>query len=690
MMKPEFKWFDPSLEFKKRIDLLRKEMTVEEKISQLLHQSPAIPRLGIPSCNWWNEALHGVARAGRATVFPQAVGLACTFDAPLVKKMARAIAMEGRAKRHAAKRTGNEGGIYFGLTYWTPNINIFRDPRWGRGQETYGEDPHLTGELGKAMVEGLQGNDPKYLLSAACAKHFWGHSGPESLRHHFNARISPYDAATTYLPAFEKLVREARVEGVMGAYNRTNGEVCCGSAKYIRRLLRDEWGFQGYFVSDCGAIDDFPERHKVAKNLTAAAALALKNGCDVNCGCSYEKLLDAFRLGMISMEHIDEALGHALMTRMKLGLFDPDGKVPFAQTPERVIGCPAHRRIARKLAAESVVLLENNGILPLRKDAAKYGITGPNAAAFNALWGNYNGFSSHFVTPFEGVLNRISPGTYLAFSEDPRMLDLGAVHTENPVTVLYVAGYNETLEGEEGNGDADRSSLGLPEPQRKELDALYAREGVKVVLIVIAGSPVDLSADREKAAAILFVPYPGEEGGNALADVLFGDISPSGRLPVTFPASMDDLPPFEDYSMRNRTYRFLEKPPLYPFGYGLSYTRFNYSGLRTAVSKSGVLISFRLRNEGPVDGAEVVQVYLRWKTCGNAHVPNCELVTFLRLDLKKGAKIDVRMKIPMEKLLLTDESGRKSFQPGAEFELFVGGSSSLNAPLSAKIQLQTI
>ncbi len=686
-MKQKFKWFDPSLPFENRITLLLEAMTAEEKISQLLHQSPAIPRLGISSYNWWNEALHGVARAGRATVFPQAIGLACTFDAPLVRKMARAIAMEGRAKHYAAKRTGNDGGIYFGLTYWTPNINIFRDPRWGRGQETYGEDPYLTGELGKAMVEGLQGDDPKYLLSAACAKHFWGHSGPEALRHSFNARISPYDAATTYLPAFEKLVKEARVEGVMGAYNRTNGEVCCGSAKFIRRLLRGEWGFKGYFVSDCGAIDDFPERHKVAKDLTAAAALALKNGCDVNCGCSYEKLVDAFRLGLISMSHIDEALGHALMTRMKLGLFDPDEKVPCAQTPEKIIGSPAHRRIARKLAAESVVLLKNNGILPLRKDARRYIITGPNAGAFNALWGNYNGFSSRFVTPFEGVLSRISSGTYLGFSPDPRMLDFEPLQGEKATTVLYVAGFNEMLEGEEGSGDGDRNSLGLPADQRKELDALYSRDGVKVVLVVIAGSPVDLSADREKAEAILYAPYPGEEGGNALADILFGEVSPSGRLPVTFPASIADLPPFEDYSMKNRTYRFIGKKPLYPFGYGLSYTRFVYSGLKTTVSKDGVRLAFRLRNAGAFDGDDVVQVYLRWKKIKNTPVPNCELVSFRRISLKKGEARDIHLRIPREQLLPADENGKKFFLPGAEFELFIGGDSSLNAPLSTQITL---
>ncbi len=684
--KPVFPWFDSTRPFGERVELLLKSLTIKEKMSLLRYDTPAIPRVGIPAFNWWNEALHGVARAGKATVFPQAIGLAATFDTQCVKAVGHAIAMEGRAKNAESRKLGNTDLKYHSLTFWSPNINIFRDPRWGRGQETYGEDPFLTGEIGKAFVQGLQGDHPKYLLSAACAKHFWGHSGPEELRHGFDAKISPYDAAATYLPAFEKLVCEAHVAGVMGAYHRTHGQACCGSKNHLRALLRAPWGFQGYTVSDCGAIADIFQHHNLVDSMTDAAAMALNAGCNINCGQAFLTLYDAYREGKISSREIDEALRNALMIQMRLGLFDPDEQVPGAQAPQSVVCCAAHRRLARKAAAESIVLLKNDGILPLSRDLRAVTLAGPNMEAFNGLWGNYNGMADRMVTPLEGILSRLNVGTGVVYV-NPDATHRPSPVNEKPDVILYVGGFNEHLEGEQGHGTigGDRETLGLPPAQRSELDELYLT-GVKVVLVVIGGSPVDLSQDIGRAAAILFAPYPGEQGGEALAGILFGDICPSGRLPVTFPFALADVPPFEDYCMRGRTYRYATAKPQFPFGFGLSYTKFAYSGLQCASTRNAVRLTFTLQNTGAVAGDEVVQIYWRHGR-GGYPVPNCELAAFRRVSLKPGASKRLSITIPKERFVTYDKNGATRSLAGRSIELFLGGDSSLNAPLTTTIQL---
>ncbi len=686
IMSGKFPWFDDTLSFEERTELLLKELKIKEKISLLQASSPAVPRLGIPAYNWWNEALHGVARAGRATVFPQAIGFASSFDPALIRRVGRATALEGRAKHRAAKALGNGGLDYFNLTYWTPNINIFRDPRWGRGQETYGEDPYLTSVIGEAMVKGLQGDDKKYLLSAACAKHFWGHSGPESLRHGFNAVIGDYDSASTYLPAFEHLVKKAKVAGVMGAYNRTNGELCCGSVKYIDELLRKEWGFDGYFTSDCGAICDFHINHHAAGDAAESSAIAVRSGCDINCGnCYGEGLYQAYRRKLVSKEDIDSCVRRALMIRMRLGLFDRDGTVPGAETPASVVGCRKHIRLARELAEKSVVLLKNDGILPLDRNISGIGVMGPNCEKYCGLYGNYNGWSDNFVTPVEGILKRINTGSSFTYVTDIKYDSCDILHYK-PGAVIYIGGFNKALEGEEapdGEG-GDRKDLGLPDRQRSELDALYAR-GAKVVLVVMGGSPVDLRRDVGKAAAILFVPYPGEQGGEALGRILFGEVSPSGKLPFTFPFSPEDLPPMEDYSMDNRTYRFIRKKPLFPFGYGLAYTRFSCSGLTAEKSSSGsVKLKLTVSNCGNFDSDEVIQVYIKYGNSGYP-VPNCSLAGFKRCHIASGSSKELTVTIDKERFMRFDSKGNKYYPAGEKVTLYTGCDSSLQDAISCEV-----
>ena len=674
----KFVWYDDSLPFGERVEALIKAMTVKEKVSQLLHDAPAIERLGVPAYNYWSECLHGVARAGMATVFPQAIGMAATFDTDLEYRMGCAVAVEARAKHAAALRFSGDGStpIYRGLTFWSPNINIFRDPRWGRGQETFGEDPYLTGEMGAVFVRALQGDDPKYLKLAACAKHFWGHSGPEAERHQFDAKISRRDAAQTYLPAFKKLVTEAKVESVMGAYNRTNGQVCCGSAKYIKELLRKKWGFQGHFVSDCWAIMDFHQHHKVTPDQTASAAYALKNGCNLNCGCSFEKLLDAYEKKMIREADLDDALRHVLMTRMKLGCFDRDELVPLAKTPLSKVHCAEHRAIALEAARKAVVLLKNDGILPL-KPTAKLNLTGPNLTSLTALWGNYNGFSDSMTTVLEGIAANADPAT----SFEPRSsvpLNGPAVDLSNRIwlydknyPVVAVVGFDESIEGEESDG-TERNTIALPASQRSMLDFLY-KEGYKVVLVVMAGSPVDLREDVKKAAAIVYASYPGEAGGTAIAEILFGKTCPSGRLPFTFPQNPARLPDYHDYNMTGRTYRYMKNNILFPFGFGLSYTSFAYSGARVAdslASKGRVLVSVNVANTGDRDSDEVVQLYLRHTKPGVV-APLVELKGFKRVHLAKGESTRVSFEVPAEAFQLVDDLGRW-FMPKDDVELFFG------------------
>lgn len=571
-------------EARKKAEALVEKMTLEEKAEQLKYGAPALKRLGIPAYNWWNEGLHGVARAGQATVFPQAIGMAATFDTDLVKEMADVVATEGRAKYNAYSGK-NDRDIYKGLTFWSPNVNIFRDPRWGRGHETYGEDPYLTSRLGVAFVEGLQG-DSETMKAAACAKHFAVHSGPEAVRHEFDAEATPKDMEETYLPAFQALVQEAGVEAVMGAYNRTNGEPCCGSPK-LQKILRKDWGFDGHFVSDCWAIRDFHEHHMVTKNARESAALAINNGCDLNCGNTYLHILGAVQDGLVSEETITEAAIRLFTTRYLLGLFDGS---EYDTIPYTEVESPAHLALAEKAAAESFVLLKNNGILPLDKSKIRtIGVIGPNANSRAALVGNYHGTASRYVTVMEGlqdylgedvrVLTSIGCELFrdrtenLAFPAD-RLSEAKIVADNSDVVVLCV-GLDETLEGEEGDtgnsyASGDKMDLQLPQVQRDLMEAVK-ETGKPVVLCLMAGSDIDLSYASENFDAVLQLWYPGAQGGKAAAKVLFGEVSPSGKLPVTFYESLDELPEFTDYRMAGRTYRYMKGKAQYPFGYGLTY-----------------------------------------------------------------------------------------------------------------------
>src|SRR5690554_1348707 len=574
-------------------------MTMEEKISQMLYSSTAIGRLDIHEYNWWNECLHGVARAGTATVFPQAIGMAATFSPDRLYDVASANADEARAKYNEFQKH-EDRGIYKGLTFWTPNINIFRDPRWGRGQETYGEDPYLTGRLGVSFIKGLQGDDPQYMKAAACAKHFAVHSGPESERHEFDAIASPKDMRETYLPAFRDAVKEAKVEAVMGAYNRTNGEPCCASKTLMQDILRDEWGFEGHYVSDCGAILDFHEHHKITSGPVESAALAVNMGCDLNCGWIYEHLAEAVKQGLVSEETIDVSVKRLFRTRFKLGMFDPEDRVPFNKILYEVNDSDEHRKLALETARESIVLLKNtDSYLPLNKDEIKtVAVIGPNADRKESLLGNYFGLPSKYVTVLEGIRQAVNEDTRVFYAEGCALGETPESFWGNPPTtgfaealaaaersdlVVMCLGLSPEFEGEEGSvaesdGGGDKINLNLPGLQL-DLLKVISQTGKPIVLVLLNGSPVELNWAHENVEAILEAWYPGEEGGTAIADILFGNYNPGGRLPITFVKSIDQLPPFRDYSMKNRTYRYMESDPLYPFGYGLSYTSFKYSNL---------------------------------------------------------------------------------------------------------------
>ncbi len=686
-----------------RVDDLVARMSVKEKISQMLYGSKAIDHLGIPSYNWWSECLHGVARAGKATVFPQAIGLGASFDPELARRVAAAISDEARAKHHAAVRAGNRGQ-YRGLTFWTPNINIFRDPRWGRGQETYGEDPWLMAEIGTAFVQGLQGDDPKYLKTAACAKHYAVHSGPEKDRHTFDAVVSKKDLWETYLPAFKALV-DAGVEAVMGAYNRTNGEPCCGSRTLITEILRGKWKFQGHFVSDCWAVNDFHKNHKVTSTAEESAAWAVKEGCDLNCGCAYEYLLEALRLDLLGEEHIDSCVKRLLRTRFKLGMFDPEDQVPYAAISADVVNCPAHIELAREAAAKSIVLLKNkDSVLPLKQDLRSLSIIGPYAAHAGVLLGNYHGVSPQLVTFLEGIVGAAPASMTIKYN----LGCLATQQTSNPVdwcigdslgsdVVVAVVGIDPTLEGEEGDAivsdnTGDRTSIELPEPQRVFLRKLLGK-GTPVVIAVTGGGAIDLSEFEAEADAILQVWYPGEQGGNALADVLFGISVPSGRLPVTFYRSIDQLPPFEDYSMDGRTYRFMTESPLFPFGFGLSYTEFDYSDVAleqdTIASGDRTSATLTVTNQGECAAEEVVQLYV--SDCeASVRVPLAQLNGTQRVQLQPGESKAITFEITPEMLMLVDNDGESCLEAG-EFRIAIGGSSpcarsrELGAPISSAI-----
>jgi beta-glucosidase len=686
--------WNPDLPLAERLADLLSRLTPEEKAAQLLHQAPAIPRLGIPPYNWWSEGLHGVARAGVATVFPQAIGMAATWNAPLLGEVARVVSDEARAKHHAYA-SEHDYGYYKGLTFWSPNINIFRDPRWGRGHETYGECPFLTASLGVSFVRGLQGDDPSYLKLVATAKHYAVHSGPEGLRHGFDARVTSKDLFETYLPAFHRLVSEGRVEGVMTAYNRVNGEPCSASPTLIGGILRGAWGFQGHVVSDCWALRDIHEQHHVTPGPVESAALALRAGCDLNCGCTYEHLPEALAAGLIGEAELDTSLRRLFGARLRLGMFDPPERVPFSAIPLDVVDSPAHRELARRVARQGLVLLKNDGVLPLPRDLASIAVIGPNAEAPRTLWGNYCGTASRTVTPLQGIRERLAPQTRLFYAEGCQLqgteLDSPGPHgnlTEAvlaarraQVTVL-VLGLSPLLEGEEGDAKespaaGDKLDLELPGLQQQLLEAVVA-VGKPVIVVLISGSALAVNFAEQRAAAIVQAFYPGEEGGSALAEVLFGDVSPAGRLPVTFPRALSDLPPFEDYAMRGRTYRYLESEPLFPFGFGLSFARFEYRNLTLspiqAVAAEDLEISVvvEVGNTGDMASDEVVQLYVQDVEASVAR-PHHELRGFQRAHLAAGASARVEFTLSAKSLSLIDEQGERVLEPG-RFRIFVGGS----------------
>lgn len=842
---------DLSLGFEARAKDLTSRLTLDEKIAQLMNDAPAVPRLGIPAYNWWNEALHGVARAGTATVFPQAIGMAASFDVPLMTRVATAIGDEGRAKHHEFVRRG-ERGIYRGLTFWSPNINIFRDPRWGRGQETYGEDPYLTGRMGVAFVKALQGDDPKYWKTVATAKHYVVHSGPEADRHTFDVSPSERDLYETYLPAFKELVEEAKVASVMGAYNRVNGESASASPRFLGQILRRDWGFDGYVVSDCGSIDDIFVGHKIVKTAEEAAALAVKEGCDLECGTVYRSLKAAVERGLIAEKDIDVAVTRLMFARFKLGMFDPPERVKYARIPFSVNEAPAHDQLAREMAQASIVLLKNTGVLPLAANTKKIAVIGPNADEVMTLVGNYYGTPSNPVTVVQGIRSAVGPGGDVRYArgvdlvenrQDPRavppipsqFLRPAAGSTEqglkgeyfkgkelagtpvvtrvdravnfrwdrlNPTTemvlrgeltreqalgneefsarwtgqivapvtgkyeltvtaddgfrldvagkrvldewtptprararsvmldfeagkaydvkleyfenirdaevrlnwrqpgakdpyqeaidaakasdvVIFAGGLNGEVEGEEmpviypGFAGGDRTEIALPKTQQKLLEDLHAL-GKPVVLVLMTGSALAVEWAKANLPAIVVAWYPGQQGGNAIADVLFGKVNPSGRLPVTFYQSVNDLPPFADYAMKNRTYKYFTGEPLYAFGHGLSYTRFDYSGIRVApaagADASAFDVSFDVQNTGTRAGHEVPQLYVRALDAARP-MPLRELRGFTRIQLVPGARQRVSFRVTKDALAYYDEAQKRFATAPGEYELAAGASS---------------
>ncbi|OPX45913.1 xylan 1,4-beta-xylosidase precursor [Ruminiclostridium hungatei] len=688
-------YLNESLSFEERVKDLVSRMTLEEKTTQMLYNSPAIPRLGIPSYNWWNEALHGVARAGIATVFPQAIGMAATFDEELLFEIADVISTEGRAKYHEFQRKYDHD-IYKGLTFWSPNINIFRDPRWGRGHETYGEDTYLTTRLGIRFVEGLQGNDSKYLKTAACAKHFAVHSGPEGERHSFNATASEKDMYETYLPAFKKLVQDAKVEAVMGAYNRTNGEPCCGSKTLLKDILREDWGFKGHVTSDCWAIKDFHEHHMVTRTAPESVALAVNNGCDVNCGNMYLNLMIAYNEGLIPEEKIDESVSRLMLTRMKLGMFDKDENVPFAATPYDVVDCKEHRELALKASQESLVLLKNAGqLLPLKKEGLKsIAVIGPNADSREALMGNYYGTPSQYITVLDGIRELLPDGVRINYSQgchlykdkveglamaNDRIAEAVAATEKSDVAVICL-GLDATIEGEEGDagneyGAGDKFDLNLPGLQQQLLEAVAAT-GKPVILVLLSGSALAVTWADENVPAIVQAWYPGAQGGRAIAQMLFGAFSPSGKLPVTFYRTTEELPDFRDYSMKNRTYKYMENEALYPFGYGLGYTGFQYSDLKLSSAKikagASVTCSVKVKNTGNCQSKETVQLYLKDVETGTT-APRWQLKGICKVSLLPGEQKEVSLTLTAEDMYLITDEGEAVLEPGS-FEVYVGGS----------------
>lgn len=660
------------------------QMTVEEKASQLKYDAPAIERLGVPAYNWWNEALHGVARAGTATMFPQPVAMASMFDEDAMRKIGDVVSTEARAKYNEAVKHGDHD-IYKGLTFWSPNINLFRDPRWGRGQETYSEDPYLTARLGVAYIKGLQG-DGEYLKVAACAKHFAVHSGPEALRHEFNAEVSRKDLWETYLPAFEAAVKEGGVESVMGAYNRTLGEPCCGSDLLMRKILRGKWGFEGHYVSDCWAIADFHNHHHITATAPESAALALKMGCDVNCGNTYLHLLQALEAGLIAEDDITAAAERLFTTRFLLGEFDEN--CAYNAIPYETVECPEHLALSEEAARRSVVLLKNDGLLPLNLEKIRtIGVIGPNANDRMALIGNYHGTASRYITVLEGIQDYVGDRARVLYAEGchlyrdrveglaqpgDRLAEAQTVAEHSDVVVLVV-GLNENLEGEEmhesnAGGSGDKADLLLPAPQRKLMEVI-AGTGKPVVLVNMTGSAMDLRFADAHFSAVVQGWYPGARGGKAIAELLFGKYSPSGKLPVTFYNSADDLPAFTDYAMENRTYRYFKGDVLYPFGFGLTYGRTAVTAAAAEKAEGGWRVTASLEHSGAA-GGDVVEVYIRDNESKFA-VRNHSLCAFKPVSFSGDEAKTVELFVPDRALEIVDDSGERRVD-SRSFTLYVG------------------
>ena len=681
---------NPSLPIEKRVNDLVSRLTLDEKVSQMLNATPAIDRLGIPAYDWWNECLHGVARTKfKTTSYPQAIGMAATFDAGAMKTMGDYTAEEGRAINNESNRNNNHNR-YLGLTYWTPNINIFRDPRWGRGQETYGEDPFLTATMAKSFVSGLQGNDPKYLKAAACAKHYAIHSGPEPSRHVFDVNVSEHDLWDTYLPAFKALVVDAKVAGVMCAYNAYAGQPCCGNDKLMMKILRDDWKFTGYVTSDCGAIDDFWQRHKTSPDAESAARDAVLHGTDVECGnVTYKSLVKAVQDGRLSEKEIDASLKRLFTIRFRLGMFDPIQSVPYAQIPVTALESQPHKDHALKMARESIVLLRNqDNLLPLQKNVKRIAVLGPNADNANTQLGNYNGQPSVVTTVLQGIKDKLKDTTKIFYSRATNFVDTTSPDFSRLIdslkdadVLVYVGGISPRLEGEEmkvsqqGFSGGDRTTIALPAVQTSFLKALKAT-GKPVIFIMMAGSAVAIPWEAENIPAIIDAWYGGQAGGTAVADVLFGDYDPSGRLPVTFYKSDSDLPAFEDYSMANRTYRYFKGDALYPFGFGLSYTTFEYSDVhlsKSIVAKNEtVTAEATITNAGKHKGDEVIQLYIVHE--GIDYAPLQELKGFRRITLSAGQSRKISFTISPQLLKLVDDRGNSIFAPG-KVKIVIAGSS---------------
>ena len=692
---------------RERAEALVSQMTVDEMASQLKFDAPAIERLGIPEYNWWNEGLHGVARAGTATVFPQAIAMAAAWDTDLMKAEASVISEEARAKYNESTKHGDRD-IYKGLTLWSPNVNIFRDPRWGRGHETYGEDPTLTSRLAVPFIEGLQG-DGEYLKTAGCAKHFAVHSGPEALRHSFDAKANKKDMYETYLPAFEACVKEADVEAVMGAYNRTNGEPCCASEELMEHILREDWKFEGHYVSDCWAIRDFHEHHMVTKNGVESSALALNKGCDLNCGCTYLCLKEALNKRLTTKEKVKEAAIRLFTTRFLLGMFD---ETEFDKIPYTAVESKEHLELSRKAAEEGIVLLKNNGILPLKKEELKIiGVIGPNADNRSSLDGNYHGTASRYITALEGIQDYVgddvrvmyAKGSHLFLDkeealaqEDDRVAEALSVAEHSDVVVLCI-GLDESLEGEEGDtGNAyasgDKESLEFPKSQQRLMHAVL-ETGKKVIVCNFTGSAMNLSEAEEKAEAVIQAWYPGSQGGKALANILFGEVSPSGKLPITFYRTLDELPDFTDYSMKGRTYRYLTEEPLYPFGYGLSYGDVQVEKAefaKTPEKEQDAEIRVTVKNHSEVATRDVVEVYIKNQDSKYAPV-NPALCGFAKVSLEAGEEKELTITVSKEAYKVVNDEGEKIFDSSSSV-LFVGtnGPDKRSEALTGKMTKQLV